>query len=86
MFVNHAAPAHTQLKAGLARSREKPRSFELWSQLPFLREVGPVEILLGSKDGLGGGGWKEEGTSSRSSQFYILTLPFTELEELNILK
>ena len=89
LFVNHATPVHTQLKGWRRggrwlRSREKPRSFERWSRLLLLTAEGHSKS--GKLRRVGDERWKERGRPSRSPQFYILTLPFTELEVIYSLK
>ena len=89
LFVNHATPVHTQLKGWRhggrwLRSREKPRSFEWWSRLLLLTAEGHSKS--GKLRRVGDERWKERGRPSRSLQFYIHTLPFTELEVIYSLK
>lgn len=61
-----------------------PRSFERWSQLLFLKAEGHRK----SENLRRVGEWEVEGEryTIKVTPIYILTLPFTELEVLYVLK
>lgn len=74
--------AHS-LRRDLAR---KPGDAKLRTVVPAAVPQGGGSQKSENLRRVGSGRWKERGTPSRSAQFYILTLPFSELEVLYILK